>query len=416
MNFSLEIVQAQTGDCLLVHYGTHQDPGLVLIDGGPDQVYESSLKPRLMEIKKDAVSLPLDLVMISHIDDDHINGILQLTKELSTQKSEKKPLSFKIRSLWHNTFDRILGNTPEKLLAAVTASFGAASLSGEPDTEGLEPEVAKVLASVDQGLRLGDDARKLNLVNREFKDGLIMAGDDGGSIDMARGLKLTVVGPMRPEILKLQKEYDSFLEKHPEKRETPAVLAAFTKDTSPANLSSIVVLAEAGGKKLLLTGDARGDKILAGLELVGLLKKGEKLHVDILKAPHHGSSRNLDATFFRRLTADHYVFSANGEYGNPERETLQMLLDERGDQDYTVHLTYPLVDIDVEREKNWNNEQGKEKKRQEKNPNLQVRENWSPEEHGLKAFFKAHPDFAKKLSISEEGKPHIIDLLDEVGF
>lgn len=40
--------------------------------------------------------------------------------------------------------------------------------------------------------------------------------------------------------------------------------------TSVANLSSVVVLAAVGKKRMLLTGDARGDKILEGLELVGL--------------------------------------------------------------------------------------------------------------------------------------------------
>ena len=36
------------------------------------------------------------------------------------------------------------------------------------------------------------------------------------------------------------------------------------------------MLAEVGGKRMLLTGDARGDKILEGLELVGLLQAGRQ--------------------------------------------------------------------------------------------------------------------------------------------
>src|SRR4029453_3859062 len=70
-------------------------------------------------------------------------------------------------------------------------------------------------------------------------------------------------------------------------------LAAYV-DKSVPNLSSIVVLAKIGGKSIFLTGDARGDKILAGLELVKLVKKGGQLRVNILKVPHHGSSNNLD--------------------------------------------------------------------------------------------------------------------------
>jgi hypothetical protein len=423
MFFSLDVRRARQGDCLMLHYGSKDDPGLALIDGGPSQVYEPYLRPRLEEIRNarrlDAdTSLPVDLLMVSHIDEDHIYGILELTKELITSKDKGTPLPFKIRSFWHNTFDRIMGNTPDELLAAVTASFGPAALRGEPDTEGLDPDVAMVLASVGQGLRLGDDARKLNLINREFRKELVMAKEDGAAIEMAKGLKLTVIGPMRAELVKLQKEYDDFLKKHPEQRESPAALAAFTKDNSPANLSSIVVLAEAGNKRMLLTGDARGDKIIEGLQFNGLLgpEKNSTSHVDVLKMPHHGSTRNVEQDFFKRITAGHYVFSGNGEYGNPERQTLEMLWNARGDEDYTVHLTYPIEEIDQARKEDWIKEQNKEKNKKKKKPETQIRPDWSPEEHSLTAFFKNHKNFAKKISIVEKTQPHVIDLLNKVGF
>ncbi len=125
------------------------------------------------------------------------------------------------------------------------------------------------------------------------------------------------------------------------------------------NLSSIVVLAELGGKSILLTGDARGDKILEGMELVGLIEKDGKRHVDILKVPHHGSDNNMETIFFQRVTADHYVFSGDGEHGNPERATLEMLLEARGDDaEYQIHLTYPVDEIDEERKEDWEKEQG----------------------------------------------------------
>ena len=135
---------------------------------------------------------------------------------------------------------------------------------------------------------------------------------------------------MQPELLALQKKHDDWLKKLKEKGKIPRQALAAYVDKSVPNLSSIVVLAKAGGKTMLLTGDARGDKILEGLELVGALEPGGTLHVDLLKVPHHGSANNLDAGFFERITADHYVFSGNGEHGNPERETLEMLFDARG--------------------------------------------------------------------------------------
>ncbi len=416
MLFSLDIRRARKGDCLMLHYGSADDPGLALIDGGPAQVYRPYMKPRLSQIRKardldNEASLDVDLMMVSHIDDDHINGILELTKELADAKASQRPLPLKIRSVWHNAFDDIIGNNPEELLAAVTASFGAAALSGEPDTEGLDPDAAMVLASVGQGVRLRDDARMLGLrINPEVEGKLVMTQDDCKTIDMGKGLNLTIAGPMKKDLIALQKKYDAWLKKHEDKKKTKAALAAFT-DTSVPNLSSIVVVAEAGGRRMLLTGDARGDKILKGLEQLGLLKKGDSLHMDILKLPHHGSDRNVAPAFFERITADHYVFSGNGEYGNPERETLQMLLDARGNGDFLMHFTYPIQDIDDEREKDWKKEQEKEKAKKKK-----VREDWSPLKHSLKAFFYEHNQLYNKVVIVEEGKPHIIDLLDKVDF
>ena len=153
---------------------------------------------------------------------------------------------------------------------------------------------------------------------------------------------------------------------------------------------------------MLLTGDARGDKILKGLESGrGAGSRGKSMHVDMLKVPHHGSSNNLETGFFKRITADHYVFSGNGEHGNPERETLEMLFDARGEGAvYTIHLTYPIDEIDIERKKDA------EKKHKV----------WSPAEHSLTALFKNNPKFAKKVRIVDENKPHLIDLLEKVDF
>ena len=420
MIFSMDVRRARKGDCLIVHYGSKDEPGLVLIDGGPSQVYKPHLEPRLGQIRKarglgNNESLPVDLMMVSHIDDDHINGILELTKELVEAKASQQPLPLKIRSFWHNTFDDIIGNTPDELVASVKASFGAASLSGEPDTEGLDPDAARVLASVGQGFRLRDDARNLQLrINPQFGEKLVIAEKNGAPIDIGKGLKITVAGPMKAELIKLQKDHDAFLKNNEADKKTKKALASFT-DTSVANLSSLVLLAEVSKKSMLLTGDARGDKILEGLELAGLLKKG-KMHVNILKMPHHGSDRNIDRVFFQRVTADHYVFSGNGEHGNPERETLQMLLDENGDNEFTIHLTYPIDEIDIGREADWKKEQQKEKTKKKDKPTTKVRENWSPKKHSLTSFFAENKDFAARVSIVQADTPHVIDLIDKIGF
>ena len=415
MLFSLDVLRARKGDCLLLHYGTASDPHVVIIDGGPRQVYGPHLKPRIEQIRqarglKKNQPLTVDLLMVSHVDDDHIQGLLDLTRELITAEMDGKPPWLQVLSFWHNSFENIIGSTPTELTATFTSSrFGAAATHGDlPEDLTLECDdpsfdeetirsTLKVLASIEQGARLRADADRLEFpLNPEFDGQLIMAKKKNDRVDMGDDLHFTVIGPMLPELKVLHVKHQEWLKDLKKKGISPEEALAAYVDKSVPNLSSIVLLAEAGDKRILLTGDARGDKILKGLEFVGLVKKGGTLHVDVLKVPHHGSANNLDDDFFQRITADHYVFSGNGEHGNPEREALEMLDDARGDADYEIHLTYPVAEIDAERKRDWEKEQTQEKKRKETNPDVKVRGNWSPKKHGLTALLKGKPALAKK--------------------
>ncbi len=99
-------------------------------------------------------------------------------------------------------------------------------------------------------------------------------------------------------------------------------------------------------RRMLLTGDARGDKIIENLEEHGLMDDEGKIHVDLLKMPHHGSDRNVEDDFFKRVTADHYVVSGDGRHHNPELETYRMLFKARqGGDPYVIHVTYPPEEL-----------------------------------------------------------------------
>ncbi len=388
MWFSLDVIRARKGDCLMLHYGTKADRHLMLIDGGPKAVYEPYLRPRIERVKErvgleETQALPVDVLMVSHVDDDHIQGILDLTKELITSSMQTGEPLVQISDMWHNSFENIIGGGAEELTASFQSQFGAASTTTElPDgitlDSGDEDEEVimwnlKAFASIAQGARLRSDAKRLGIdLNTLVRGKLIVASGDAKPISRD-GLTFTVVGPMCQEIEALHKKHEAWLEDLKAKGLTPEEALAAYVDKSVPNLSSIVMLVEAGPenalkKRILLTGDARGDKILEGLELTKLLKPDGKINVDILKVPHHGSSNNLDDDFFERLIAEHYVFSGDGEHGNPERETMEMLWKARGDADYKVHLTYPVEEIDKERKADWVKEQNKERKKKEKKP------------------------------------------------
>jgi hypothetical protein len=418
MIFSFDLRRARKGDCFLLHFGTRSDPGLILVDAGPSDVYVPQLLPRLEAIRSArrlarSAALPLDALMVSHVDDDHINGILELTKALLELQKSRKPLPLKVRRVWHNAFDAVLGPDAERVVGSVTSALGLASLRDAHDVDGLEPSSAKVLASLGQGAELRSDAKGLKwTVNPDFDGQLAIAEAGKKAIDMTRGLSFLVVGPMKAQLDKLRRDYAAFFAKKAADATIPKrLLASFTDDSVP-NLASIVVLASAGGKRMLLTGDARGDKILDGLRLMGVMPARGPLHVDILKMPHHGSDRNMTQDFLEQVTADHYVFSGDGEHGNPERATLDMLRLARGSADYTIHVTYPVAEIDVERQRDWEEQQRLDRAR--KKP--KVRADWSAKTQSLAAFFAAHPALARKLRVVPATGGHVIDLLDPLGF
>jgi len=422
MQFTLDVIRARKGDCLMVHYGTKAQPRLIMIDGGPSSVYKPLLRPRIEQLRAarglgDNDSLPVDVLMVSHVDDDHIKGVLDMTKELRTQKSNGEARLIRVRTLWHNCFDDLLDTAPEELKAE--ASFGAAAVNGEIDVDEVTDfEVAKVLASIPQGRTLRDDAAFLGdvnswKVNEQFNGKLIQASEGSSPIALDGGLTCTVIGPMQAELADLQRDHDTWVAANKDKIDVSTTLAAFV-DKSVTNLSSIVVLAEVSGKRMLLTGDARGDKILAGLEMSGLLTAdhGSTMHVDVLKVPHHGSSNNMEALFFERVTADHYVFSGDGEHGNPERETVEMLFEARGVAPFTACFTYPIDEIDVERKKDWEKEQAKEIAR-----GKAPRPDWSTAINSLRSFFDAHPLAAGQTIVeipATGGGYHLIELLDPI--
>ena len=318
MIFSLDVRPARKGDCLLLHYGSAQKPGLVMIDGGPKSVYGPHLKPRLLAVRKarglDAQTpLSVDLLMVSHVDDDHIQGILDMTREL--REASGVPFVH-VRRMWHNSFDDLIGNDPKELTSSVAAHFGSAALTGDlPDGASVDADnvdqeevvsTIKVLASIAQGHRLRLDAEALNIpLNPQFEGKLILAA--ARDVPVTGGLTLTVAGPMQPELVALQQQHDEWLKQLKAKGLTPEQALAAYVDESVPNLSSIVVLAKAADKTILLTGDARGDKILEGLELARALAEQEPL-ARLLGREVAPADERLDS--YVRLTMRNYFHPA----------------------------------------------------------------------------------------------------------
>jgi beta-lactamase superfamily II metal-dependent hydrolase len=211
----LRVFHADDGDCLLLTAasGDHR----VLVDGGRSQTFRTHTLPTLEALAKNGT--PLDLVIVSHVDNDHISGILKLVERTiqwivhdhqtgdganpdHDPPSGKRPPA--IIDLWHNSWqDRYGTQLGTQIQELVTAVSTAVELSGyEFDRAGT---VGKHLRTLDQlalgateGRRLLDISAGNIPRNRQFAK---LVRLESPPVTLALGsMQLTVLGPMQKHI------------------------------------------------------------------------------------------------------------------------------------------------------------------------------------------------------------------------
>ena len=96
--------------------------------------------------------------------------------------------------------------------------------------------------------------------------------------------------------------------------------SSIDSEGSPENNSSIAMLLETHGVRILLTGDLEPEAQRA------VLAAGSDIHADILKVPHHGSA-NQDERFLKTTGARLALVSAgiDNDYGHPAPSTITLL-------------------------------------------------------------------------------------------
>lgn len=75
---NIKVLKALNGDCIIISYGKKKEHN-VLIDGGQGKVCFRQLCRYIDSLKKE--SNKIDLLVLTHIDSDHIDGILRLLSQ-----------------------------------------------------------------------------------------------------------------------------------------------------------------------------------------------------------------------------------------------------------------------------------------------------------------------------------------------
>lgn len=310
----VELLPASFGDCILVEYGKRTVEHRILIDAGLAETYKDYLKPRLAKI---AQTVPLELLVVTHIDRDHIRGILPLLKE-------KKP-TIAAKDIWFNGYAQI----SDRLGAADGEALGKLlKASGLPWNEAFERRAVMVPSRGALPKKKLAGGATVTLVS-PYREQLIALAADW------KNDKLGTWDRTPPPAKKVgNDEIDDILGKRPPLRSLStssiANLAAipFKEDTKSPNGSSIAFLFEYDGKRVLFAADAHPTPMLQSLNR---LSPNTKLSLDAFKLSHHGSMNNLSPALLDKVACTTFLVSSNGSsFGHPHPETLARIVARKG--------------------------------------------------------------------------------------
>ena len=106
----LRVVQARYGDCLILECGYGKRRRYVLIDGGPTLVYKPYLRAELSKIAQSGGKI--SLMVLTHVDNDHVVGLLEFIQELKAASQANQAPLIEVMGMWHNGFSKFLTDDP----------------------------------------------------------------------------------------------------------------------------------------------------------------------------------------------------------------------------------------------------------------------------------------------------------------
>ncbi len=299
MNIKFEFLKAGNGDCILISVNNQSIN--ILIDGGLSKTYNMQLKKKLESIKKK--NSYLDLVVLTHYDNDHIGGILKLLEnEKEAIKNGKKTI---IKELWFNSFDNALVN-----------SYTTSNQTSARQQIKFDKYIKELIPYIKYQSKISIDNIKEIFLGKNNE------------------LKFTLLSPNKQKLddlfTKFKKETIDYKTSAHSSDYTLSIDELATKefkaDGSLTNGASIAFILEYKKLKFLFLGDAHIDLIVESLQNLGY-SKNNQLKLEFIKLSHHGSSKNLNSEFLDLVETSKFIILTNGgRHKHPNKETLAKIL------------------------------------------------------------------------------------------
>ena len=340
----IHFIKAMSGDSFIIELGGGH---CIMIDCGYKSTYKNELKPLLLKLHN--AGCRIDLLVITHMDEDHIGGAISLIEENGDSRDAK---IIEIDNIWFNgIFDLCLYNE-------YLSSHLAEKLS-EIDQSKIENLMSKFLRTIrtGDGFVSAKHAEDFELLCRKYhydintvaQNGLIMSGD---KMNIGKW-NISVLSPGEKEIESFVKWIDSalisnlgrnyklakddffcFIEKMVVAASEDEVgsggreyISASKADIdswigtsslakmNEVNRMSIVLEIECDDISMLFTGDSESEDWV----------EKAKFRYDVVKLSHHGTTKP-NIALLQNIDTDKMIISTNGKKNHPENDLLARIL------------------------------------------------------------------------------------------
>jgi beta-lactamase superfamily II metal-dependent hydrolase len=361
----LKMYPASEGDAFLVNFGDEDIN--IIIDMGLQNTYQNYMKPDLIKLNEQGKKI--DLMVVTHVDDDHILGAVDFIKENGANGG-----IIKVQEVWHNSYRHLQFSKEEKpldqdefstLKQIINQNMSVSTKSGLSDV------------SINKGITLAGLLYGYNYSWNDKFDGKAVL-KQSNVIEISPDLTIRIISPNTKKLgtlaakwkAKLESEkynftlnddevFDDAFEQYmrmpeffSETKDISRNEDRFTfdelvslegKDRSATNGSSIAFIMEYNSQKLLFLGDAHEDIIYD--ELASLKDSGYELDFEIVKISHHGSNNNISNRLLELVSSKRFLISTNGKHHHPDLGSIAKIVASDQKTEIITNYTHDKLDV-----------------------------------------------------------------------
>ena len=311
---SLKILPVKHGDAFIIDCYMGEHHGVIAVDGGPGSC-------RVQVIRELEKNDSIDLMVLTHYDDDHIGGIMSFVLKHYNDDC------FPVKEMWVNACKNIDFNTNTDLsynqasaLSDTLTSISKKNPNFNWDHIIIEGEKREFPFALIEVVSPTDEVVEKNL-NKYISE------TKSSSVDLSVTQRTNV-------------DLNTSFEKLANRKKSSVNLEI---ENELINSSSIAFILRCDNLSLLMLGDSYPDNIEKYLRTNGY-SEINPLIVDYVKVSHHGSRFNISNSLLDIIRCNNYIVSTNGGQGvsnHPDREAIaNILCHSKRAFNETIHLFF----------------------------------------------------------------------------